>query len=340
MTPEPFAFRDGGRVMHFGDGVARRSRSLLVGEGFADGEWVLLTTERGRSQMPADLLDAAGAELHVAPGPVPDAAAALVDEVGGRDMVAFGGGRVVDAAKAVAAVGRGRVAAIPTTLAGSTFTQFHRMPAGHQGYGSTTPSVAICDPELMASAPPQTLTATSMNALAHGIEALYGPLANPITEGAALRGAPLIVRGLEAEPARGGDLALGALLSGYAVGVAAGLVIHHACCQTLVGVLRTPHAQTNAIMLPRSIAFMADRAPQPLGLLAGALGEPDVAAVAARVGRLAAGAGPTTLAEVGVTAGQLDQVLDAVMEHPGVANTPGGVERQDVHALLSSAEPG
>ena len=339
MSAAAFAFRDGGRVMHFGAGAGDRSVRLLADEGF-ERDWVLLTTERAHDQMPVGLGEAAAAELHVAAGAVPDAAAALVEDVGARDMVAFGGGRVVDAAKAVAAVGGGRVAAIPTTLAGSTFTQFHRMPAGHEGYGSTTPSVAVCDPDLMASAPRETLTATAMNALAHGIEALYGPLANPITEGAALRGPPLIVRALEADPVAREDLALGALLSGYAVGVAAGLVIHHACCQTLVGTLRTPHAQTNAVMLPRSIAFMAGRAPGPLGLLAEALGEPDVPALAGRVARIAAGAGPTTLAEVGVRADQLDQVLDAVMGHPGVANTPGGVGRGDVRALLESAGPG
>lgn len=340
MSQAPFFFRDGDRVLRFGQGVAAQADELLDTFGF-DGEWVLLTTERAREQIPAGQLDAAADELHVAAGPVPEAAAALLDDVGGRDIVAFGGGRVVDTAKAVAAAGGGKVAAVPTTLAGSTFTPFHRMPAGHQGYGSMTrPALAVCDPDLMSSAPPDTLTATAMNALAHGIEALYAPLANPVTEGASLRAAPLIVDALESDPMDAEDLALGALLGGYAVGVAAGLVVHHACCQTLVSVLETPHAQTNAVMLPRSIAFMADRAPGPLGLLAGALGEPGVPAVAQRVGRIAAVAGPTTLAEVGVKQSDLDRVLDAVMEHPGIANTPGDPGREDIRALLQSARPG
>ena len=138
------------------------------------------------------------ADLDVAAGPVPEAAAALLDEVGGRDVVAFGGGRVVDAAKAVTAVGGGRVAAIPTTLAGSTFTPFHRMPDGPPGLRlAGRPALAVCDPALMASAPRETLTATAMNALAHGIEALYGPLANPMTEGAVAARRP-------ADPGRAG----------------------------------------------------------------------------------------------------------------------------------------
>ena len=158
------------------------------------------------------------------------------------------------------------------------------MPAGHQGYGSAArPALAVCDPALMASAPRETLTATAMNALAHGIEALYGPLANPVTEGASLRGAPLIVDALESDQPDAGDLSLGALLGGWSVGVAAGLVVHHACCQTLVGVLRTPHAPDQ-----RGDAAALDRLhgrsrPRPAGPAGDALGEPDVAAVSARV---------------------------------------------------------
>ncbi len=335
MTQAPFFFRDGERMIRFGHGAAAETLELLSDHGFA-GEWVLLTTERARRQMPAGLADAATDELDVASGRVADVTAALIDPVAGRDVVAFGGGRVVDAAKAVVAAGGGRAAAVPTTLAGSTFTPFHRMPAGYEGYGSVRPALAVCDPELMASAPADTLTATAMNALAHGVEALYGPFANPVTEGAALRGAPLIVTALESDRPDAADLALGALLCGYAVGVA-GLVVHHACCQTIVQVLGTPHAQTNAVMLPRSIAFMADRAGEQLGRLARALGEPDPTAIAERVARVAAGAGPTTLAELGVRDADLDRVLDALMGHPGIANTPGAPGRDEVRALLESA---
>ncbi|HYI37032.1 MAG TPA: iron-containing alcohol dehydrogenase [Thermoleophilaceae bacterium] len=339
MTEDPFFFRDGERVIRFGAGVAERTEQLLGENGFG-GPWVLLTTERARGQLPDGLADAAAEALDVAAGPVPDAAAGLLDGVAGRDLVAFGGGRVVDVAKAAVAAGGGKTAAVPTTLAGSTFTPFHRMPAGHEGYGSVRPALAVCDPALMTSAPRDTLAATAMNALAHGVEALYGPLANPVAEGASLRGAPLIVQALEADPEGSEELALGALLCGYAVGVAAGMVVHHACCQTIVRVLGTPHAPTNAVMLPRSIAFMADRAPAPLGRLAAALGERDVPAVAERVARVGAAAGPTTLAELGVGEDDLDAVLDAVMQHPGIAATPGGVDRADVRALLDSAGPG
>lgn len=273
----------------------------------------------------------------MAAGPVSDAAAGLMDDVAGRDIVAFGGGRVVDTAKAATAA---QWQPSPRRWRGSTFTPFHRMPTGYEGRGSMTrPALALCDPTLMTSAPRDMLTATAMNALAHGVEGLYGPLANPVAEGASLRGTPLIVSALEADPFEPEDLALGALLCGYSIGVAAGLMVHHACCQTIVAVLGTPHAHTNAVMLPRSIAFMADRAAAPLGRLADAMGCADVPALAQRVARVARAAGPTTLGELGVRTGDLDRVLDALLGHPGIAATPGAPGRGELRDLLSSAEP-
>ena len=49
--------------------------------------------------------------------------------------------------------------------------------------------LVVADPLLMASQPATELAASAMNALAHGMEALYTPLANPVAERAALRGA-------------------------------------------------------------------------------------------------------------------------------------------------------
>ena len=56
-----------------------------------------------------------------------------------------------------------------------------------------------------------------MNALAHAVEALYTPLANPVAEMAALRAAELIAAGLADDEPDRPALALGALLAGYAV---------------------------------------------------------------------------------------------------------------------------
>ena len=56
-----------------------------------------------------------------------------------RSLVAFGGGRVIDTAKAIAAVRGARVAAIPTTLSGAEMTVIHKLPDGHKATRSTAP---------------------------------------------------------------------------------------------------------------------------------------------------------------------------------------------------------
>ena len=91
-----------------------------------------------------------------------------------------------------------------------------------------------------------------MNALAHGADSLYTPFANPVSRMTALRGAGLIGKSLDQDPAARDReaLALGSILCGYAIDSAL-FAIHHVICQTLVRELGIPHAQTNAAILPR-----------------------------------------------------------------------------------------
>ena len=118
-----------------------------------------------------------------------------------------------DSAKAIACADGLTVAAIPTTLSGAEMTPFHRMPAGVDEWRLVRPSLVIAHPDLMASQPMPGLAASAMNALAHAIEALYTPLANPVAEDAALRAVTQIALGLTLGT---GTLALGAVLAGYA----------------------------------------------------------------------------------------------------------------------------
>ena len=69
----------------------------------------------------------------MAPGSVPAAAAGILDDAGGERLVALGGGRAIDTAKAVAAVTGAEVAAMPTTLSGAEMTGIHRLPARRRG---------------------------------------------------------------------------------------------------------------------------------------------------------------------------------------------------------------
>jgi alcohol dehydrogenase class IV len=253
-------------------------------------------------------------------------------------LVAVGGGRVIDTTKAIAGAMGGRCAAIPTTLSGAELTPFHRLPAGVEGAQMVRPALVLADPELMASAPAAGLAASAMNALAHAMEALYTPLAGPVTDLAALRAAALLAEGVSADPPGREALALGAVLAGYATG-STGIAVHHALCQTIVRTAGTPHAETNAVMLPHSARLMATRAPQAMGELARALGHgaADPEAVAGRLSPLVARCGHTGLRTLGVSEDQLPRVTTAVIQHPPMANTPHAPGEAELLALLRGA---
>ena len=253
-----------------------------------------------------------------------------------QPLVALGGGRVVDTAKAIAGARGSRSAAIPTTLSGAEMTGFHRLPVGVEGARMTRPALVVADPDLMATQDPPALAASAMNALGHAMESLYTPFANPVTEMAALRAAELIANGLPGD--KRGELALAALLGGYA-SATAGIAGHHAVCQTIVRVAGTPHAQTNAVMLPHFAALMATRAPAAMGALTEALGDPGGTpdAAAAAIARLAARSGHVRLSTLGVEEEQLPAVVEAVLQHPAAANTPDPPGADELSALLERA---
>ena len=86
-----------------------RRRLLLYGGPLTDplgtlaqegwDEFELLSTPRALADG-GGLGEAAGRTHLIAPGGVPEASAAIVDDVGSDRLVAFGGGRVIDSAKA------------------------------------------------------------------------------------------------------------------------------------------------------------------------------------------------------------------------------------------------
>lgn len=329
-----FVWRDAGRVVVLRhDGVAQAPQ-LLHEHGFAEFE--LLTTPRALPGAPE--LEGAAKAVHAVPaGQVPEAAAELLDRVGSPQLVALGGGRVIDTAKAIAAVSGARVAAVPTTLSGAEMTGIHRLPAGAESRvrGMVRPDLAIADPQAMTSQAEQALRASAMNALAHGADSLYTPFANPVSQLTALRGAELIAVSLDEAPEERNRAALaqGSLLCGYAIDSAM-FGMHHVICQTLVRICGSPHAETNAAILPKVMAFMVPRAPDGLTSLAEALGA-DPENIEARIVQL--GGNPTGLGDLGADKSKLDQALESMIIRPELAFTPEPPTRADLEQLIESA---
>src|SRR5436190_16200934 len=207
---EPFRWDDGDRVIRFGRG-ALADVPELVDEGY-----VLLTTARARGRA-GDLAERAAAVHDVPEGRVDELAGELRDEVRGDRLLALGGGRVIDVAKALAAADPPRrVAAVPTTLSAAEMTRGHRHAVGvDHATRYVRPHVVVNDPALSASQPEPGLAASALNALAHAVEAPLTTLASPVPTLAAHAGARLLWEGLADEDVSDQDrdrLALGALL--------------------------------------------------------------------------------------------------------------------------------
>jgi alcohol dehydrogenase class IV len=334
MSEKEFTWRDAERTIYFRAGVIGDSPELLTEHGF--DRYELLTTERAIGAAPMALAEDAAGFHHVPPGPVNEVAARLIDDVGNSDLVALGGGRVIDAAKAIAAVRGARVTAIPETLSGADLTRIHRLPEGHRAAdGLIRPEVVLADPPVMVSLPEERLRASAMNALAHGADSLYTPLSNPVATMAALRGAALLAKALEMDRAKRdpAQLALGATLCAYALDSAM-FALHHVVAQTLVRTFRIPHAETNAAMLPRTMEAMRPRASKQMTGLARALGTKQDG-LADRLEAL--GGGPRRLGELGADRERIDDAVKGILARPELELTPDPPAAAEIRALIESA---
>jgi alcohol dehydrogenase class IV len=343
---EDFTWRDAGRTVVFRRGGAARALEVLRGHGV--GEFELLSTERALGEPGGGGLAEAAQGVHlVARGQVPAAAASVLDAlspprqaskgVRARPLVALGGGRVVDVAKAVAAVSGANVVAIPTTLSGAPMTGIHRLPAGaeERARGMVRPSLVVADPGAMTGQEEAHLRASAMNALAHGADTLYLPGSNPVSEMTALRGAGLIGGALdeEREGRNRAALALAAILCGYAID-SAGLGLHHLICQTLVRVCEIPHAKTNAAILPKAVGFLAERAPDAFEGLATSL-RTDLSHLPPRIEKLGR---PRPLGTLGGDESRLNEALEAMVQRPELERVPGPLPSQaDLSHIVRSA---
>ena len=332
---DAFTWVDGERLIRFGAGTVVEGPALLAARGIE--RFALLTTQRAASAAPA-LADAADVVLHVPPGQVPEAAASVRSDVAGRPIVALGGGRVIDAAKAIGGADHLQVAAIPTTLSGAELTRFHRMPAGVDEWNVIRPAVVIADPQLMASQPMPQLAASALNALAHAIEALYTPLTNPAAKLCGLQAVELIASGLgEADPNRE-RLALGALLAGWASG-SAGYAFIHVLSQTTVRIAGTPHAQTYAVLLPHGLRLLVPRVPEILTTVAAALGsaDPTPELAAARAADLAEEAQVGGLSALGATREHIPEIVEQASARAELQNTPDPPSPEELAQMLEAA---
>ena len=199
-------------------------------------------------------------------------------------FVCIGGGSPIGLAKAAAAATKLPYIAVVTTYSGSEMA-----PRWYIGRGAdersgdskaALPATAIYDPELTVDLPFDITAASCMNAMAHAVESLYGPDANPIVlalaEEAARRLNAALPR-LKRDP-RDIDARVDALYGAWlAAAFRASIGLSHNIAQRVRQNFGTEHARTHAVVLPYAAAFNAPAAPAAMERLARAFGVSDPA---------------------------------------------------------------
>ncbi len=204
----------------------------------------------------------------------------IAKENGCDCVIGIGGGSAMDVAKAISILltngghavdylGLGKISKpgvpkimVPTsagTGAEVTFTAvFINEETGSKGGMNGDPlypDVAILDPNLTMSLPPQVTATTGIDALTHALEAYTSIQAHPISEMYSIKAITLIAANIRAAYADGRNIQarenmlLGSLLGGKALAIA-GVGLVHAMAYPLGGMFGIAHGLANAVLLP------------------------------------------------------------------------------------------
>jgi maleylacetate reductase len=276
-------------------------------------------------------------------------------------VVSFGGGSAIDLGKAIVFFTEQEAGtpgstyldrpalphiAIPVTYSGAEATRGFGMTdertrtKGGGGGPTSTPVAVVYDPELTLTTPIDVTAETSLNALAHCVEAAYAIHRSPEAEAIALAGAARLHAALPAVIDDAGnieartELLAGAALAGRALQNAT-MGVHHGLAQQLGGRTGIPHGLANALLLPHAIRFNEPVVPEAVAALAGAMGVSDAAAAVEAL-RDRAGL-PSRLRDVGVTEDDLDAIARLSQGNPNVQRNPRPVSEDEARALLAAA---
>lgn len=306
-----------------------------------------------------------------------DQAAELGRSVAADVVIGIGGGSAMDTAKAAAAIisngGKaqdylgmnllGRAALpmimVPTTAGTGSevtftavFTNRQTKAKGGMNSPHLYPNVALLDPDLTVSLPPEITAATGMDALTHAIESVTSRSATVFTEALSLKAINLISHYLRRAVFHGADLdarekmLLGSVLAGMAL-ADAGVGACHALAYPLGGNYRIPHGLANATLIPHVMEFNLPAAERSLAMVAMSMGEPVTGlpahkAAAAAVQSVKALCRdiriPNSLSEIGVPKADIPMLVDGALKvtRP-VENNPRFVGRDEAVGIYERA---
>ena len=381
-----FEFASAGRIV-FGEGALSQAPAAAA----EMGRRALLVT--GRRPEPADGLEAelnaAGVETARFSAPMePEIAQVQAGVARARaieaDMViAIGGGSALDAGKAIAAllrnsgeifdylevIGRGQplaresapFIAIPTTAGtGAEVTRNavlaspeHRVKVSLRS-PFMLPKLALVDPQLTYSAPPDVTAYSGLDALTQLLEPFVSPAASPLTDGLCREGLRRAARSLrrayddgQDKAARAG-MALASLLGGLALANAR-LGAVHGLAGPLGGQLGAPHGVLCARLLPSitlaNLGALEARQPGSPALARYAeaaqilTGRADASAAdgAAWLAELVEALNIPRLGALGLAEGDIDAVAGRAQKSNSMRGNPAPLSQEEIAAAVRQA---
>jgi maleylacetate reductase len=266
-------------------------------------------------------------------------------------LVSVGGGSTTGLAKAVALTTGIPVIAVPTTYAGSEATNVWGLTEDRTKTTGVDdrvlPVTVIYDAQFTVSLPAGMSVASGLNALAHCVDSLWAPKADPINQALALEGVRALAASLTGIAADSANIHAReqSLYGCYLAAVAfasAGSGLHHKICHVLGGTFNLPHAETHAVVLPYVLALNAPAVPELASRLAAALGQAgdgSASAVQALNSLRQNLNAPKSLADYGFTPEDIPEAVRRVLAVVPASN-PTSATEENITALLSAAQAG
>ena len=285
-------------------------------------------------------------------------------------VIGFGGGSVMDTAKMAAYLLRSGqpladcygveqctgerlpLVLVPTTAGtGSEMTPISvltKSATEKMGVSShqLLPDLAVLDPTLTLTVPPDHTAATGIDAMVHAIEAYTTKLKkNPISDMLALQALRLLsgnIRAVMEDPnnlSARGDMLLGAMLAGQAFANAPCAAVH-ALAYPLGARFHVTHGLSNAMLLAPVLRFNRSAAEDDYARLGEVVfGERSADRLIAGFGELGPSLGlPTTLREINITEDDLAvMAADSMAQTRLLQNNPREVSEKDALEIYRAA---
>jgi alcohol dehydrogenase class IV len=359
------------------------------------GERALIVTdatlvELGLVDRVVSRLRAAGMDTHLFDAVEPEPTvqivrqgAHLAQDVAPQWIVGLGGGSAMDAAKAIWVLyerpdlqpaeinpfielglrRKARLITVPTTSGtgaevtwGIVLTDSAEQRKMGLGNRENVADVAIVDPQMAASMPPQLTADTGLDALTHAIEGYACTWHTDLTDGLCVQAARDIFRYLPRAVADGADMEARERMHHAATSAGLGFgnamaSLAHATGHALGASFHVPHGRAVGLLLPYTIEFAAPVAPERCADLAQRLGfgrrggEEGARALAAAVRRLVSRIGnPTNVTDLGIERARyearLQELVDFAFSDTQMVTAPRSPSYDEVRQLFVCAYTG